>query len=149
VVWCDLWEVKKSLMELNDLTSYLWLITEKSQCNQDVIHRGESIKMVCNVHLKVNVKSGRLVKFSLKYQMLWTTWDTWCMKPTNGMMILRQQVPIIGQCSEIQIQTQLVHAEIERTLVWGLCSWEKDQWARKIPLISKDSTNSVEIFNDF
>jgi hypothetical protein len=37
------------------------------------------------------------------------------MKPNNGMMILREQVPIIEQYSEIEIQTQLDHAEIEGT----------------------------------
>ena len=37
------------------------------------------------------------------------------MKLADGMMILREQVPIIWQYSEIQIQTQLDHAEIEGT----------------------------------
>jgi hypothetical protein len=41
-------------------------------------------------------------------------------------MIVREQVPIQGQYSEIQIQTRLDHAVIERKCGFAaLSSWEK------------------------
>ena len=60
----------KSFTDLNDLQTYLGSFLKKSQCNQDPINRAEGRKMVCKVHPKVNVTSGRLEKVSLKYQML-------------------------------------------------------------------------------
>jgi hypothetical protein len=126
----DNWNLSELFMRFSETSGMMWslrggnifdwiewltllfrLISEKSQCNQDGIHRGESRKkMICNVHPKMNVTSCRLGKFSLKYQMVWNSWDNWFMKPNNGMVILREQVPIIWQYSEIQIQTQLDHA---------------------------------------
>lgn len=70
----------------------------------------------------MNERSGMLGKLSLKQQMLCSSWDYWSMKPTSAMMILREYVPIQGQYSKIQNQTQLDHAEMERTS-W-LCSFK-------------------------
>lgn len=52
------------------------------------------------------------------------------------MMILREQVPIQVQYSEIQIWTQLYHAVIERKCGFAaLSSSGKASRARKIPIL--------------
>ena len=115
------------------LTLLFRLISEKSQCNLDDILRAEVEKMTCKVQPKMNVTSGRLVKVYLKYQMLWTSWHNWFLKPTYGIMILREHVPIIQQYSEIQIQTQLDHAKIViRTWVWRFKCLGKRSMSKEI-----------------
>ena len=79
-------------------------------------------KMVCQFHPKINVTSGLLGKFTVKYAIYQLALS---IQP-SGMMIVREQVPIQGQYSEIQIQTQLEYAVIERKCGFdALSSWGK------------------------
>ena len=66
------------------------------------------------------------------------------------MMILREQVPIQEQYSEIQIQTQLEHAEKERTMWIGSFKFLGESLMNNDNyfLICKDYTISVENFTD-